>query len=55
MTEIFPLLSSSGRGFGWDINTDYSTVRGDLFGYKSYGHSGYTGLLSGLIRKLRRL
>jgi CubicO group peptidase (beta-lactamase class C family) len=43
MTEIFPLLSSSGRGFGWDINTDYSTVRGDLFGYKSYGHSGYTG------------
>ncbi|HUM34082.1 MAG TPA: serine hydrolase domain-containing protein, partial [Candidatus Saccharicenans sp.] len=43
MTEIFPLLNSSGRGFGWDINTDYSTVRGDLFGYKSYGHSGYTG------------
>jgi len=43
MTEIFPLLNSSGRGFGWDVNTDYSTVRGDLFGYKSYGHSGYTG------------
>ena len=43
MTEIFPLLNSSGRGFGWDLNTDYSTVRGDLFSYKSYGHSGYTG------------
>lgn len=43
LTEVFPLLPSSGRGFGWDINTDYSTVRGDLFGYKSYGHSGYTG------------
>jgi len=43
LTEIFPLLPSSGRGFGWDINTDYSTVRGDLFSYKSYGHSGYTG------------
>jgi len=43
LTEIFPLLPSSGRGFGWDINTDYSTVRGDLFSYQSYGHSGYTG------------
>ncbi|MDD8019699.1 MAG: serine hydrolase [Acidobacteriota bacterium] len=43
MTEVFPLLTSSGRGFGWDINTDYSTVRGDLFSYKSFGHSGYTG------------
>ena len=43
MTEIFPRLAELGRGFGWDIDTDYSTVRGDLFGPRSYGHSGYTG------------
>jgi CubicO group peptidase (beta-lactamase class C family) len=43
MTEIFPRLESAGRGFGWDLDSDYATVRGDLFGYNSYGHSGYTG------------
>jgi CubicO group peptidase (beta-lactamase class C family) len=43
MTEIYPKLGASGRGLGWDIDTDYSTVRGDLFGPRSYGHSGYTG------------
>jgi len=43
MTEIFPKVGRSGRGLGWDIDTDYSTVRGDLFGPRSYGHSGYTG------------
>lgn len=43
MTEVFPRLNFSGRGFGWDLDSDYATVRGDLFGYKSYGHSGYTG------------
>ncbi len=43
MTEIFPRLDFAGRGFGWDLNSDYATVRGDLFGYQSYGHSGYTG------------
>ena len=43
MTEIFPRVGESGRGLGWDIDTDYSTVRGDLFGPRSYGHSGYTG------------
>lgn len=43
MTEIFPRVNFSGRGFGWDLDSDYATVRGDLFGYKSYGHSGYTG------------
>jgi len=43
MTETFPHLEEFGRGFGWDIDTDYSTVRGDLFGPRSYGHSGYTG------------
>ena len=43
MTAIFPKVGRSGRGLGWDIDTDYSTVRGDLFGPRSYGHSGYTG------------
>ncbi|MBN2265905.1 MAG: beta-lactamase family protein [Candidatus Aminicenantes bacterium] len=43
MTEIFPQLPGAGRGLGWDIDTDYATVRGDLFGPASYGHSGYTG------------
>lgn len=43
MTELYPQVGGSGRGLGWDIATDYSTVRGDLFGPASYGHSGYTG------------
>ncbi|NTV81017.1 MAG: beta-lactamase family protein [Candidatus Aminicenantes bacterium] len=43
MTEIYPKVGESGRGLGWDLDTDYSTVRGDLFGPASYGHSGYTG------------
>jgi CubicO group peptidase (beta-lactamase class C family) len=43
MTEIYPKVGQSGRGLGWDIDTDYATVRGDLFGSRSYGHSGYTG------------
>jgi len=43
MTEIYPQVGKSGRGLGWDIDTDYATVRGDLFGLRSYGHSGYTG------------
>jgi len=43
MTEVFPRLKFAGRGFGWDLDSDYATVRGDLFGYNSYGHSGYTG------------
>lgn len=43
MTETFPRLKFAGRGFGWDLDSDYATVRGDLFGWRSYGHSGYTG------------
>lgn len=43
MVEIFPKTPESGRGLGWDLTSDYGTVRGDLFGYGSYGHSGYTG------------
>jgi CubicO group peptidase (beta-lactamase class C family) len=30
------------RGLGWDIDTSYSSPRGDLFG-SGYGHTGFTG------------
>jgi len=30
------------RGLGWDINTGYSNLRGDIF-EGGYGHSGFTG------------
>ena len=43
MTEIYPKVGQAGRGLGWDLDSDYATVRGDLFGPRSYGHSGYTG------------
>jgi CubicO group peptidase (beta-lactamase class C family) len=43
MTEIYPKVGDSGRGLGWDLDSGYATVRGDLFGPDSYGHSGYTG------------
>ena len=31
------------RGFGWDIDTDYSGTRGMIFPIGSFGHTGYTG------------
>ncbi len=43
MTEIFPKAGDTGRGLGWDLDSAYASVRGDLFGLSSYGHSGYTG------------
>src|SRR4029079_4597995 len=46
--ELFP--SPAGppdqpilRGFGWDIDSPYSSNRGDLFPLGSYGHTGFTG------------
>ncbi len=35
--------SKDARGIGWDIDTRYSSPRGDLFTVASYGHTGYTG------------
>jgi CubicO group peptidase (beta-lactamase class C family) len=43
LTGIYPKVPWSGRGFGWDLDSAYATVRGDLFGPLSFGHSGYTG------------
>ncbi|HJS25392.1 MAG TPA: exo-beta-N-acetylmuramidase NamZ domain-containing protein [Pyrinomonadaceae bacterium] len=39
------IVSSSGntRGLGWDMNTSYSTNRGELFPLGSFGHTGFTG------------
>jgi CubicO group peptidase (beta-lactamase class C family) len=31
------------RGLGWDIDSEYSGPRGDLFSASSYGHTGWTG------------
>jgi uncharacterized protein YbbC (DUF1343 family) len=31
------------RGFGWDIDTQFSTNRGDLLPVGSFGHTGFTG------------
>jgi CubicO group peptidase (beta-lactamase class C family) len=43
MTEIYARTAFAGRGLGWDLDSDYSTNGGDLFGPESYGHTGYTG------------
>ncbi|MBF0859893.1 beta-lactamase family protein [Gluconobacter sp. LMG 31484] len=31
------------RGFGWDIDTHYSSPRGNVFSRRSFGHTGFTG------------
>jgi uncharacterized protein YbbC (DUF1343 family)/CubicO group peptidase (beta-lactamase class C family) len=31
------------RGLGWDINSSFSTNRGDFFPVGSFGHTGFTG------------
>ena len=39
------LINSAGntRGLGWDMNTSFSSNRGDLFPLGSVGHTGFTG------------
>ena len=34
---------TDARGIGWDIDSRYSSPRGDLFSTASFGHTGYTG------------
>jgi len=43
MTSIYEPVASAGRGLGWDIYTDYSSNKGDLFPKGGFGHTGYTG------------
>lgn len=31
------------RGLGWDVDTGYSSPRGERFGPRSFGHTGFTG------------
>jgi len=38
-----PAWSPSLRGLGWDIDTVYSSPRGELFPIGSFGHTGFTG------------
>jgi serine-type D-Ala-D-Ala carboxypeptidase len=36
-------LEAQGRGLGWDLNSSFATNQGDLFGPRTYGHTGFTG------------
>jgi len=38
-----PEGKSDIRGFGWDIQSTYSSVKGSFFSSTSFGHTGYTG------------
>jgi len=38
-----PATGASLRGFGWDIDSPYSSNRGTLFPVGSFGHTGFTG------------
>jgi uncharacterized protein YbbC (DUF1343 family)/CubicO group peptidase (beta-lactamase class C family) len=38
-----PANETSVRGFGWDIDSPYSTNRGELLPVGGYGHTGFTG------------
>lgn len=38
-----PPTSTSLRGFGWDIDSQWSTNRGELLPVGSFGHTGFTG------------
>jgi uncharacterized protein YbbC (DUF1343 family)/CubicO group peptidase (beta-lactamase class C family) len=38
-----PLGMTAVRGLGWDIDTTYSSPRGDLFPTGGFGHTGFTG------------
>ena len=44
MTQPF-VVSETGatRGLGWDINTGFSSNRGEFFPLGSFGHTGFTG------------
>jgi uncharacterized protein YbbC (DUF1343 family)/CubicO group peptidase (beta-lactamase class C family) len=38
-----PATGTTLRGFGWDIDSPFSTNRGELLPVGSFGHTGYTG------------
>ena len=42
-TVSTPSHLADKRGLGWDIDSRFSSNRGDLFSVGSYGHTGFTG------------
>ncbi|MGH9141721.1 MAG: exo-beta-N-acetylmuramidase NamZ domain-containing protein, partial [Vicinamibacterales bacterium] len=38
-----PVTMRAVRGLGWDIDSSYSSNRGELFPIGSFGHTGFTG------------
>ena len=43
MTQANNLPGGVRRGFGWDVQSYYSDMKGTVFGPSSYGHTGWTG------------
>ncbi|WP_254062230.1 exo-beta-N-acetylmuramidase NamZ domain-containing protein [Acidobacterium sp. S8] len=43
VTPEQPATGTALRGFGWDIETPYSSNRGEIFPVGSFGHTGFTG------------
>jgi uncharacterized protein YbbC (DUF1343 family)/CubicO group peptidase (beta-lactamase class C family) len=39
-----PATGTGVRGFGWDIDSPFSTNRGELLPVGSFGHTGFTGV-----------
>jgi uncharacterized protein YbbC (DUF1343 family)/CubicO group peptidase (beta-lactamase class C family) len=43
MLSAHSLPVSQMRGIGWDVNTSFSSNRGDLYPVGTFGHTGFTG------------
>lgn len=43
ITPQTPPIATSVRAFGWDIDSPFSSNRGELLPVGSYGHTGFTG------------
>ena len=43
MLSAHTLPTAQMRGIGWDVNTSFSSNRGDLFPVGTFGHTGFTG------------
>ena len=43
MSSIPVGMEQFGRSLGWDVSSAFATNKGDLFGPRTFGHTGYTG------------
>ncbi|WP_422926224.1 exo-beta-N-acetylmuramidase NamZ domain-containing protein [Singulisphaera sp. PoT] len=43
MTDAADTPARQRRGLGWDVDTPFSSLRGQRFGPRSFGHTGFTG------------